>query len=628
MHVDPATPISGNFSNQMSSAAVMISSMGAHHLKHRCLTSWILLGTLLAASAGEVQEHNFRSRVDSVFAAWNNSNSPGCAVGVDLRGDTIMRAGYGQADLEHSAPWTSRTPGYIGSAVKQFEAFIIVLLEQRGRLSLDDDIRRYVPEMPEYGHTITLRQLLHHTSGIRDFPSMMYYAGFGRGRPYGDREISDMILRQRQLLFTPGTDVSYSTSGYWLLSLIVERVAGRPWAEVVRDEVFGPLEMSETFFQSNLSTLVPGRSLGYQSAPDGGFRLYERAFVTNTSLFMSVDDLLRWAANFSHARVGGEIVLSELRRPGVLSNGDTIPEAPGLVIEDYDGRRMISHNGRNAGHTAELIRFPELQLSIAVLCNVREASAPRFARRIADLALPFASKPPDRYTTVKEQEGARAGAEDDESLRQATPPASPENRKAQASWRPSAAQLAEVLGDYVRGENVFKVSASAEPATVDLIEVRFNDGADIFGLAPLQARVFQLTGPAADPSETVEFVESSSGVPSLIYDSGSGAALEFTRVPAPTDSDLAVVGGSFHSPDLDVTYIVRLDGEHLAVRIASPLASPVFPRGLFRLGGLQWTDGAGTRIAFYRKEDGSTTMTVSDPRVGDLEFVRADTAVP
>lgn len=560
-----------------------------------------------AADARAAQHPSLEASVDSLFHRWNDATSPGCAVGIDVRGEVVLRAGYGLADIEHSVAWNSDIPGYIGSASKQFQAFTVLLLADRARLSLEDDLRGHVPELHDFGHRIALRQLLHHTSGMRDFPSLMYYAGFGEHRPYGDEDIWDMLLRQRSLLFMPGTDVAYSTTGYWLLALIVERVTGMPWAEFAQAEIFGPLNMSHTFEQADLEALVPERSLGYERIAEGRFRLYDREFTHKGSLFVSVNDLLKWAANFTHARVGGRTVVDAMGTPGTLTDGDTIPEAAGLVVEEYAGHRLYAHNGRNKGHSAELLRFPDSEIAVAVLCNVRDASAPRLARRVADLVLP-----PSHAASFERTEAPEDPRGDDAAT-------GPE------FWRP--ADLADVLGDYVRGTNVFKVTATASSATLDHIEIRFNDEDDVYGISETRGGVFQLTGPTSDGTETIEFRRAETAV-TLIYHAGPGSSFEFQRIEAPSAADLAAVGGIFHSVELAATYVVTLVEGRLWVRLQSPLASRVFPGGLFHLGGLQWTDGSGTRIAFHEAADGTTVMTISDARAGDLAFSRVGAAHP
>ncbi|MCG8466742.1 MAG: beta-lactamase family protein [Gemmatimonadetes bacterium] len=573
----------------------------------RRATAFLLAVSLLGAGhLGAVQRVD-RLELDAVFARWDRSDSPGCAVGVDIDGARLARAGYGLANVEQGRPWTSETPGYLGSVSKQFTAFMVTLLDERGRWSLDDDIREHVPELPDFATPVTLSNLLRHTGGIPDFPGLMYYAGFGRQRPYGDPEILAVLKRTHRLLFPPGTDASYSTSGYWLLTRAVENLVGRPWADVLGEEVFEPLGMRQSYLQTDLSQLVPGRSVGYEALGSDGFRLYERSFVTTASMFTSVDDLLRWADNFRETRVGGRAVLEHMHQPTVLAGGDTIPEAAGLLLEQLRGHAMISHDGRNAGHSAQLLRFPESRMAIAVLCNVRQASADRLAVAVAETVLPRV-----------ELDHARLDATDTTPVES---PADDGSTTPSVAWNPPLDQLPRLMGLYVRGENAFMLSLrDDEPPSEDAIEVRFNHGDELLGVTRLESGRFRLVGAGASPSETLEFVPADgTDQPSIRYGDGRGQ-LRFERVAMAADRELSGIVGEYFSSELDVTYSVRLEDLRLVVRIESPHASDILPRGLYYLGGLSWTDGAGTRIDFVGAA-GSNLLSLSDPRVGTIEFV-------
>jgi CubicO group peptidase (beta-lactamase class C family) len=322
------------------------------------------------------------TRVDSAFAAWN-ARTPGCAVGVAQNGRTLLSRAYGMADLEHDVPNTPATVFEAGSVSKQFTAAAVVLLAQQGRLSLDDDVRRWIPEVPDYGTTITLRHLLNHTSGLRDWGTVMELAGWPRGsRIYTHPYVLEIISRQRKLNFTPGAEYLYSNTGYNLLAMVVARVSGVSFAEFTRRELFAPLGMTRTQWRDDFTRVVPGRAIAY--APHGNAYHQQMPFENvhgNGGLLTTVDDLLRWNQALDSGRIAG---LDTLETRGELTSGRRIAYALGLFVGQHRGAREVSHSGATAGYRAFLARYPEHGFSVAVLCNAAMASPTQLAYRVVD----------------------------------------------------------------------------------------------------------------------------------------------------------------------------------------------------------------------------------------------------
>ncbi len=360
-------------------------------------------------------------RVDSIFAAYDNVGSPGCAVGVIRHGDFVLERGYGMANLEYDIVLTPSSVFRIGSTSKQFTAAAMVLLQQEGRISLDDDIRKYLPELPDHGVPVTIRHLLHHTSGVRDYLTLGYLAGLRDDDFFTDEDVVTMLARQRELNFSPGDDHLYSNSGYFLLSQIVKRVTGESLKQYAQENLFGPLGMSNTHFHDDHSHIVPQRATGYAPA-DSGFRISMTALemVGDGGVFTSVEDLLQWDRFFYGATAAdppidqpGAFWATMLSR-GVLNTGDTLDYALGLAHGEYRGLKVISHGGAFVGFRAELMRFPDQRFTVICLCNLSRTNPTASARQVADVYLEDVMEPrADSGTSIDDR---RAEADESEPL--------------------------------------------------------------------------------------------------------------------------------------------------------------------------------------------------------------------
>jgi CubicO group peptidase (beta-lactamase class C family) len=312
--------------------------------------------------------------VDSVFAPYSSTSSPGCAVGVVRDGQLAFAKGYGMADLEHDTPITPSTRFYIASLSKQFTAMSIVLLAQEGRLSLDDWVRRWVPQVPSFGAPITLRQLLHHTSGLRDYFTLLALSGWPSDGLLTEPQFVDLVSRQKNLNFTPGDEFLYSNTGYALLAMVVERASGQSLRDYAADHIFKPLGMTHTEFRDDHTQLIPHRAVGYQPTASG-FRLSqpELDVVGDGGVFSTIEDLAKWDANFESGRVGGKEGVAELEEPGRLNNGQTIPYALALTVGDMAGIGTFSHRGAYGGYRSAMLMIPSRHLSVITLCNTSGA---------------------------------------------------------------------------------------------------------------------------------------------------------------------------------------------------------------------------------------------------------------
>ena len=319
---------------------------------HR-LSPFALFATLfLPCAALQAQDVDLAAAADTVFARWNSTHTPGCAVGVSREGKVLLTRGYGMADLETGTPITAATIFESGSVAKQFTATAILLLAQEGKLNLDDPARKYVPELPEYDQPITIRHLLTHTSGLREWSSLVAAAGWPRGsRAHTQAELLDMVFRQKALNYPVGEHYSYTNTGYALAMTIVERVSGKSFQAFTRERIFQPLGMTHTHWRDDFTRLVPGRAQAY-SREDDGWHLnmpFENV-VGPGGLLTTVGDWLTWNDALSTGKLGRALVDSLTRRMR-LNNGREIQYARGLMVLNYRGLREISHSGSTAGYS-------------------------------------------------------------------------------------------------------------------------------------------------------------------------------------------------------------------------------------------------------------------------------------
>ncbi len=328
-------------------------------------------------------------RIDRVFARWDRVNSPGCAIGVSRDGEMVYQRGYGMSNLEHAIAITPPSIFHVASISKQFTAFSILLLEQDGKLSVDDDVRKYIPELPSYGKTITIDHLLHHTSGLRDQWDLLGLADWREDDLITEDDVLRVVTRQKELNFEPGAEYLYSNTGYTLLAIIVKRVSGKSLRDFADERIFRPLGMNATHFHDDHSMIVPGRTQAYEPRRGGGWRISIPVFDTYgaTSLFTTIGDLLAWEQNFADTKVGGPALIAKLTTTGVLTDGTPISYARGVVVGKYRGLATVGHSGADAGYRADVVRFPDQRLAVAALCNLANIDPGELTRRVAEVYL-------------------------------------------------------------------------------------------------------------------------------------------------------------------------------------------------------------------------------------------------
>lgn len=538
----------------------------------------LLLPGLVRGQAAVPGAEPVSAKVDEIFAPWNSKESPGCAVAVKEEGRTVVSKAYGMADREHDVPNTPETVFEAGSVSKQFTAAAVVLLAQQGKLSLQDDVRKYVPELPQYPEgTITIEHLLHHTSGLRDWGAVAEIAGWPRGtRVHTHDHVLDIVSRQKALNYEPGRYYSYTNTGFNLLVILAERVSGQAFQEFSRKNLFEPLGMTHTQWRDDFTRIVKGRAIGY-SGEAGDFHSdmpFENIFG-NGGLLTTVGDLLLWNENFVHGKVGGPAFLQEMQRRGHLTDGREIEYARGLFVTSWKGIPEISHSGATAGYRAFLARYPGQKLSLAVLCNAGPANPVDLAHRTAELFLGSQLKPP-------------------------APP-------------PAPAPLApEVLAARA---GLYRSLRTGAPVRLVVAEGRLQleDGPP---LVPLSESRFQLG------EDTV--VELETGRMRFVRTSGDVVSFERVAEAAPRPEQLAEYAGEYTSDEAEVSFRVVVEDGRLVLRGRPARSFPLTP-----VYADAFQDEDGLLVRFQRDGAGQVAgFSVYMPRMWDLRFTRLPAAAP
>ncbi len=330
--------------------------------------------------------------IDAIFSAWKDG-TPGAALAVVRDEKIVYSRGYGMANLDHSVPIATNTVFDIGSTSKQFTAACVLLLAEDGKLAITDDVRKYLPELPQYEKPITIAHLLHHTSGLRDYTALMGLGGLSIEPDYTEEFLLEMICRQKGLNFAPGEQFSYTNTGFFLLGEIVRRVSGMPMSKFAKERIFEPLGMKSTLFWDDHTMVVPHRAESYYESQEspGGYALAISMMdnVGDGGIYTTVEDLAKWDANFYHNTLGKgkPEFLDRMQEVGRLNNGQEIGYASGLFIGEHLGMRKVSHAGGWRGFRAEMVRFPEKKLTVICLANVGSASPSSLATEVANLYL-------------------------------------------------------------------------------------------------------------------------------------------------------------------------------------------------------------------------------------------------
>jgi CubicO group peptidase (beta-lactamase class C family) len=526
-------------------------------------------------------------QVDEVFMNWDTKNTPGAAVAVVKGGKVIFKKGYGLAHLEYDIPIGPSTVFHIASVSKQFTVFSTLLLEKQGKLSLDDDIRKYIPEVPYFGKTITLRHLASHTSGMRDQWNLLAMAGWRLDDVITKEHVLKLVSKQKELNFNPGEEYVYCNTGFTLLAEVVARVSGMSFAQYTQKNIFEPLQMRSTLFYDDHEKIVKNRAYSYYQDSTG----YKKSVLSYanagaTSLFTTVEDLSQWAINFSALKVGDTSIISKMNTLATLNNGKTFGGALGQFVGKYKGLNEISHGGADAGYRTFLTRFPEEDVSVIVFSNDGAFNSGGIAHKVADIFL----KDKIKEEPKKEEPKSELNTENiilDQKI------------------------LDSYLGDFelVPG---FVINISSE-------------NGKLFGQATGQPRL--TLSPTADKEFTIKevnakvvFISSEDGKVNLLKLHQGGNIMDAKRMQTfdKTKVNLSDFEGHFYSDELTTGYDFKIKGDKLFATHNRHSDLELNPVKKDYFNGAAWFFG---QVEFVRDTEGKINgCKVTNGRVRNLHF--------
>jgi len=541
--------------------------------------------------------------VDALMTRWDREDSPGAVVGVIRDGEVVFAKGYGMANLPHAVPNTVGTRFNIGSISKQFTAFALTLLEARGELSLDDPVREYLPELPEFDDVVTLRHVLTHTSGYRETYGMGMLAGMPPGHSRYPREgVIDVVRRQTELEFPAGSTWRYNSSAYVLLAMVIERVTGEPFPKWMDANVFEPIGMDRTVVEPDVEAVIPGAADSYTDAEGEGYLtgFGNRAYWGAADIYTTVADLAKWLENLDTGEVGGRAVQQRMRERFVLTSGDTLSYALGVRVAPHRGFERLQHGGSQAGYRAFLSFYPELDVGVVVMSNYDGVAATTLGERVEEIFFG------DRLESV-EREAVATGGEDQR----------PDALQAVSTGAVPTATLDELAGRYQ--------IPNGPPVTVeregDRLRGRLGDR-DWFGLVPVADTVFVVEADDAAEGDRIVFRVGPDGRTEGATAHINGRAIPMSRAQwSPDPNDLAEFTGRYLSPEIETVYTLHVrDGRLVAEHRWNPALALVPVEQDVFVGTEQ-----PQRIEFQRDPGGAVTgFRASLGRAAGVWFERLD----
>jgi CubicO group peptidase (beta-lactamase class C family) len=545
------------------------------------LIAMVAGGAAFGQSAGVSAEQS--KKVDEIFAKWDRTDSPGCALSVMQGGKILYKRAYGMANLDYDVILTTDTPFHVASISKQFTAASIVLLEQDGKLSFDDEVRKYIPELPDFGAKITIRNLLHHTSGLRDQWDLLELAGWRYSLDLiTNEDVMSVVVRQKALNFPPGSEYSYSNTGFTLLGEIVKRVSGKSLREFTTERIFVPLGMTKTHFRDDHAEVIKHQAYGY-SHDKGRWELSVTNFDTvgATSLFTTVEDLALWDENFYTQKVGGPKFTETMLTHDPLTNGEKNSYAFGLVAEKYRGLDAVDHSGADAGYRSDILRFPAQHFSVACLCNAGDSGPSNLTQKVTDVLL---------AAELKEPEAAA---------------------KAKAAFiTPQQDQLSAKAGFYFEEK-----SRLLRKLVVKDGALGWDVGDEVIALHAMTNDKFQI---GEYPAE-MDFSAGKGGLLSMQMGTPGEKMRQFEQLAAFTlpDKQRAEYVGNYRSAEIDPVYrIVEENGKLVLKRLKhDPVALTAVAPDLFQaeIGAIQFQRDAKKNLV---------GMKISTGRIRDLDFAK------
>ncbi len=509
-------------------------------INHKLSTIFIILFVSFSPFCyGQIPD-SLSKKVDAIFAEYDKTNSPGCALAILKDGKIVYKRGYGMSNLEYNIAITPTSIFHIASISKQFTAAAIVRLSLEGKLNLNDDIRKYIPEVPDFGYKITFKNLIHHTSGIRDQWTLQSLAGWRADDLITEKDILDMLARQKALNFLPGEEYLYCNTGFTLAAVAVKRITGVSLRDYADSVFFKPLGMKHTHFHSDHTEITPNRTSAYSKDEQGKLKISIPVFDNYgaTSLFTTVEDLAKWDENFYTKKIGGEALIDLMQTTGELNNKTPQNYASGLIVSNYKGYKSVGHRGSDAGYRSNIIRFPDEHFSVVILANMASINPSLLSYKVADLFLK------------------------DKSFQQ---PSFKVNSNIVKGW----------AGDYfeMRTQSLQKLTSKNEKLSMGATELMATGNA---------------TYNIPNSSSTLMFTGDSLNTQLEVFTEGAGLNTykKANKMVLPA-TELEAYKGNFYSSELDTKYILSIKDNSLQLKIPrddniklEPLLKDIFTAGL------------------------------------------------
>ncbi len=482
------------------------------------------INQLQAQSADPIMvTSSMEESIDEIFKDYNAITKPGASVAVIKNGEIVFKKGYGSANMEYDIPVTPSTIFHVASVSKQFTVYSILLLADQGKLSLDDDIRKYIPEVPDFGKLITLRHLATHTSGIRDQWDLLSMAGWRNDDVITKEHILKLVAKQKTLNFEPGAEYNYCNTGFTLLAEVVARISGKSFCQFTKDNIFEPLQMTNSQFYDDHERIVRNRAYSYEPTKSGYKKsVLSFANVGATSLFTTVEDISLWGHHLNRPSAQIKPIVEQMNTLAVLNNGKTFGGAYGQFVTPYKGLKQIQHGGADAGYRSYLGRFPDQDLAVSVFSNFGNSRPAGLSLQVADL---FLAAEMDTSKDVKKVKSPKTISLNSKEL------AAFENH----FWNEQSSLSRRI---YVKNDTL-----------------RYNrGGTNETPLAPIAKNKFMMLNVAG--LVTVEFKTEAGKDKMIVYQENQPnfIAVAYKHVDSST-VDLKQYEGSFYSEELDTRYV-------------------------------------------------------------------------
>lgn len=534
-----------------------------------------------------VNSNELEESIDKIFADFDDSLKPGAAVAVVKNGEVVFKKGYGSANLEYDIPVTPKTIFHIASVSKQFTVFALLLLAEEGKLSLDDPVQQYIPEVPDFGEEITLRHLATHTSGMRDQWDLLNLAGWRWDDVITKEHILKLVAKQKDLNFKPGEQFMYCNTGFTLLAEVVARVSGKSFAEFTQLRIFKPLRMANSQFYDDHTKIVRNRAYSYYPAIFGYTKsVLSYANVGATSLFTTVEDLSLWAMNFQDPKIGSKAIIEQMNTLAVLNNGKTFGGAYGQFVSPYKGLQQIQHSGGDAGYRSYFCRFPDQDFAISVFSNFGHANPGALALQVADLYLA------DEFIAEVANGNKSENAADTITLKEK--------------------ELKAFESDYWEAKDLFSRKIYLKEGSLQYDRGNGN----VTQLTPIAKNKFKMVD--VPGSITVAFLKQHGEHQMVVTQDGDVVAKMEAYAPVDlNDVDIKPYLGSYFSEELSTRYtIIEKDGKPVATHPRhSDLPLSVLKTDIFSSGG--------TTLEFIRNDSNMIDgLNASTGRVKKLRFTK------